>query len=150
MAALVLAVSALPLEARLLRGRTADPPRPGRGAPRAVDTAVGLIRRRGGRGRRDRLPRPASGFHPTRRRGPGRPSKIRLGMRAADVDDVHLTGREREVLMLLAQGLQLDEIAHRLGIGPETVRTHVRKASDRLGAANRTHAVAIAIRRRLI
>ena len=71
-------------------------------------------------------------------------------MRAADVDDVHLTGREREVLMLLAQGLQLDEIAHRLGIGPETVRTHVRKASDRLGAANRTHAVAIAIRRRLI
>jgi DNA-binding CsgD family transcriptional regulator len=71
-------------------------------------------------------------------------------MSAADVDDVHLTGREREVLTLLAQGLQLDEIAHRLGIGSETVRTHVRKASDRLGAANRTHAVAIAIRRRLI
>ena len=71
-------------------------------------------------------------------------------MGAADVHDVHLTGREREVLTLLAQGLYLDEIAGRLGIGSETVRTHVRKASDRLGAANRTHAVAIAIRRGLI
>jgi DNA-binding CsgD family transcriptional regulator len=71
-------------------------------------------------------------------------------MATADVSDVHLTGREREVLMLLAQGLQLDEIATRLGIGSETVRTHVRKATDRLGAANRTHAVAIAIRRKLI
>jgi DNA-binding CsgD family transcriptional regulator len=71
-------------------------------------------------------------------------------MATADVGDVHLTGREREVLTLLAQGLQLDEIATRLGIGSETVRTHVRKATCRLGAANRTHAVAIAIRRRLI
>jgi DNA-binding CsgD family transcriptional regulator len=71
-------------------------------------------------------------------------------MGAADVDGVHLTGREREVLTLLAQGLYLDEIGQRLGIGSETVRTHLRKASDRLGAANRTHAVAIAIRRGLI
>ena len=71
-------------------------------------------------------------------------------MSAADVGDVHLTGREREVLTLLAQGLQLDEIAQRLGIGSETVRTHVRKATGRLGAANRTHAVAIAIRLDLI
>jgi DNA-binding CsgD family transcriptional regulator len=71
-------------------------------------------------------------------------------MATADVDNVHLTGREREVLTLLAQGLQLDEIATRLGIGSETVRTHVRKATDRLGAANRTHAVAIAIRHKLI
>ena len=54
------------------------------------------------------------------------------------------------MLTLLAQGLQLEEIAARLGIGPETVRTHLRKATERLGAANRTHAVAIAIRRRLI
>ncbi len=65
-------------------------------------------------------------------------------------EEIHLTGRERDVLVLLAQGLQLDEIASRLGIGSETVRTHVRKASERLGAANRTHAVAIAIRRKLI
>jgi DNA-binding CsgD family transcriptional regulator len=71
-------------------------------------------------------------------------------MSRTETDEIHLTGREREVLTLLAQGLQLDEIATRLGIGSETVRTHVRKASERLGAANRTHAVAIAIRRKLI
>ena len=71
-------------------------------------------------------------------------------MSKTEVDGLHLTGREREVLTLLAQGLQLEEIGHRLGIGTETVRTHVRNASDRLGASNRTHAVAIAIRHKLI
>jgi LuxR family transcriptional regulator, quorum-sensing system regulator BjaR1 len=71
-------------------------------------------------------------------------------VKGTDVGDVHLTGREREVLALLAQGRQLDEIALDLGIGTETVRTHLRKAGDRLGAANRTHAVAIAIRNQLI
>jgi LuxR family quorum sensing-dependent transcriptional regulator len=71
-------------------------------------------------------------------------------METTETEDIRLTGREREVLVLLAQGLQLDEIASRLGIGTETVRTHVRKASERLGAANRTHAVAIAIRHKLI
>jgi DNA-binding CsgD family transcriptional regulator len=70
-------------------------------------------------------------------------------MNVTDVK-LHLTDREREVLSLLAQGLQLEEIASRLGIGAETVRTHVRNATGRLGAANRTHAVAIAIRHRLI
>jgi DNA-binding CsgD family transcriptional regulator len=71
-------------------------------------------------------------------------------MGRTETDEIRLTGREREVLTLLAQGLQLDEIAARLGIGSETVRTHVRKAGERLGASNRTHAVAIAIRRKLI
>ena len=71
-------------------------------------------------------------------------------MAKAEVDGLHLTEREREVLTLLAQGLQLEEIGQRLGIGVETVRTHVRNASDRLGASNRTHAVAIAIRHKLI
>jgi DNA-binding CsgD family transcriptional regulator len=71
-------------------------------------------------------------------------------MNRADVENVHLTRREREVLMLLAEGLQLDEIAQRLEIGLETVRTHVRNAGARLGAVNRTHAVAIAIRQKLI
>jgi LuxR family quorum sensing-dependent transcriptional regulator len=67
-----------------------------------------------------------------------------------EVGGLHLTEREKEVLTLLAQGMQLEEIGQRLGIGSETVRSHVRNASDRLGAANRTHAVAIAIRHRLI
>jgi DNA-binding CsgD family transcriptional regulator len=71
-------------------------------------------------------------------------------MAKTEVDGLHVTEREREVLSLLAQGLQLEEIGQRLGIGTETVRTHVRNASDRLGATNRTHAVAIAIRHKLI
>jgi DNA-binding NarL/FixJ family response regulator len=57
-----------------------------------------------------------------------------------------LTKREQEVLALLADGLAHDEIAERLGIGSETVRTHIRKASSRLGAATRTQAVATALR----
>jgi DNA-binding NarL/FixJ family response regulator len=54
------------------------------------------------------------------------------------------------VLELLAAGLRHDEIATRLGIGAETVRSHVRNASGRLGGANATQTVAIAIRRGLI
>jgi DNA-binding NarL/FixJ family response regulator len=61
-----------------------------------------------------------------------------------------LTEREVEVLSLLADGLRHEEIGKRLGIGSETVRTHLRKASDRLGAATRTQAVATALRQGLI
>ncbi|HET7128237.1 MAG TPA: helix-turn-helix transcriptional regulator [Gaiellaceae bacterium] len=61
-----------------------------------------------------------------------------------------LTKREQQVLALLADGLAHDEIAERLGIGSETVRTHIRKASGRLGASTRTQAVAIALRQGLI
>jgi DNA-binding CsgD family transcriptional regulator len=67
-----------------------------------------------------------------------------------DAAQIRLTAREREVLGLLAAGLRHDEIASRLGIGAETVRSHVRNASDRLGGANATQTVAIAIRRGLI
>lgn len=61
-----------------------------------------------------------------------------------------LTARELEVLTLLAEGLQHEEIGNRLGISSETVRTHLRKACDRLGAATRTQAVATALRQGLI
>jgi DNA-binding NarL/FixJ family response regulator len=61
-----------------------------------------------------------------------------------------LTARELEVLALAAEGLSQEEIGRRLGIGAETVRTHARKAAERLGARSRTQAVATAIRRRLI
>jgi DNA-binding NarL/FixJ family response regulator len=61
-----------------------------------------------------------------------------------------LTQRELDVLGLLAEGLQHEEIGRRLGISSETVRTHLRKASDRLGAASRTQAVATALRMGLI
>ena len=61
-----------------------------------------------------------------------------------------LTQREREVLRLLADGLRNEEVGRRLFISPETVRTHVRKAMEKLEADTRTQAVAEAIRQRLI
>jgi DNA-binding NarL/FixJ family response regulator len=70
---------------------------------------------------------------------------------AAEPDEpARLTTRELEVLTLVAEGLQHDEIGSRLGISSETVRTHLRKACDRLGAATRTQAVASALRSGLI
>lgn len=68
---------------------------------------------------------------PARRRGLARPS---------------LTPRESEVLAHVADGLSHEEIGRRLSISPETVRTHVRKACERLNARTRTHAVATALR----
>jgi DNA-binding NarL/FixJ family response regulator len=61
-----------------------------------------------------------------------------------------LTVREREVLRLLADGLSNEEIGKRLFISAETVRTHLRKAMDKLGAETRTQAVAVALRDRII
>lgn len=61
-----------------------------------------------------------------------------------------LTQREREVLRLLADGLSNEEIGKRLFISAETVRTHVRKAMDKLDADTRTQAVARALRQHLI
>ncbi|HZO96376.1 MAG TPA: response regulator transcription factor [Gaiellaceae bacterium] len=72
------------------------------------------------------------------------------GLASRDAVQPVLTEREREVLELLTLGLQHEEVGRRLGIGAETVRTHVRKASSRLGATSRTHAVAKALRLGLI
>ncbi|MGZ4388850.1 MAG: response regulator [Gaiellaceae bacterium] len=69
---------------------------------------------------------------------------------AAGGEVVTLTLREREVLRLLADGLSNEEIGKVLFISPETVRTHVRKAMDKLDADTRTQAVAKAIRGSLI
>jgi DNA-binding NarL/FixJ family response regulator len=61
-----------------------------------------------------------------------------------------LTQRERDVLRLLADGLSNEEIGKELFISPETVRTHVRKAMEKLDADTRTQAVATALRQSLI
>ena len=57
-----------------------------------------------------------------------------------------LSDREQEVIALLASGLNGEEIAARLVLSPETVKTHVRNAMQRLGARTRVHAVAMAMR----
>ncbi|MFI5765201.1 response regulator [Streptomyces sp. NPDC051563] len=55
-----------------------------------------------------------------------------------------LTGREREVLVLVAAGLSNDEIARRLEVSPLTVKTHVNRAMSKLGARDRAQLVVIA------
>jgi DNA-binding NarL/FixJ family response regulator len=56
-----------------------------------------------------------------------------------------LSRRESEILTLLAQGLTGEEIAKRLVLSPETVRTHIRNAMDKLDARTRTEAVVKAL-----
>jgi DNA-binding NarL/FixJ family response regulator len=58
-----------------------------------------------------------------------------------------LSPREREILGLLSQGLSGEEAAQQLYLSSETVRTHVRNAMQKLGAATRAHAVALALQR---
>ena len=55
-----------------------------------------------------------------------------------------LTEREREVLGLLAGGLNNDEIAERLYMSPATARTHVSRTMTKLGARDRTQLVVLA------
>jgi DNA-binding CsgD family transcriptional regulator len=61
-----------------------------------------------------------------------------------------LSKREREVLELISEGLSGAEIATRLVLSPETVRTHIRNAMGKLGASTRSQAVALALHRREI
>lgn len=61
-----------------------------------------------------------------------------------------LTPRELEVLRKVAEGLRNREIAHRLGISEETVKVHVKHVIEKLGARDRTAAVAVAIRRGIV
>ena len=69
---------------------------------------------------------------------------------AANVEEEPLTRREVEVLELLALGLPNKAIAARLDISDQTVKFHVASICGKLGAANRTDAVRIAVRHGLI
>ena len=64
--------------------------------------------------------------------------------------DRTLTVRQREILQMLADGLQTDAVARQLGLSTETVRTHPKRILAKLHADTRTQAVAIAIRNGLI
>jgi DNA-binding NarL/FixJ family response regulator len=61
-----------------------------------------------------------------------------------------LTSREREILKLLADGMSNSDVAGKLYISQETVKSHVRHILTKLEADTRTHAVAIALREAII
>ena len=61
-----------------------------------------------------------------------------------------LTRRQRQILQLLADGESTTVAARELDLSEETVKTHTKAVLARLGAKNRTHAVAIAVRECLI
>jgi DNA-binding NarL/FixJ family response regulator len=61
-----------------------------------------------------------------------------------------LSEREREILQLLAEGYHTEEIAGRIGLSAETVKSDTKRVIAKFGANTRTHAVAIALRQALI
>jgi DNA-binding NarL/FixJ family response regulator len=69
-------------------------------------------------------------------------SRIRAGQR--------LTRRQREILQLFADGNSPAQVARKLGLSAETVKTHTKQILTRLGARNRAHAIAIGFRNSLI
>jgi DNA-binding NarL/FixJ family response regulator len=61
-----------------------------------------------------------------------------------------LSARETEVLQLLADGLTTEEVGRQLYLSPTTVRSYAENAMRKLGASNRVHAVANALRLGLV
>lgn len=57
-----------------------------------------------------------------------------------------LTGRESQVLGLVAEGYSNKQIGRRLGIAERTVKNHLTRIMEKLRASDRTHAVVIAVR----
>jgi DNA-binding NarL/FixJ family response regulator len=77
------------------------------------------------------------------------PSQIAARL-AEHLSDEDLTTREIEVLRQIAEGNRNRDIGERLFITEETVKVHVKHIMEKLGASDRTQAVAIAIRRGII
>ena len=77
------------------------------------------------------------------------PAEI-LAQLAEHMSDDSLTGREIEVLTQVAGGNRNRDIGELLHISEETVKVHVKHIMDKLGAKDRTQAIAIAVRRGII
>ena len=75
-------------------------------------------------------------------------ARLVLGVSAGGQES--LTPRELEVLTLIGQGRSNGEIAAMLAIAPRTAKVHVQNILGKLGATNRTEAVSLAVKQRLI
>jgi DNA-binding NarL/FixJ family response regulator len=74
--------------------------------------------------------------------------EVQLAEKRPDV--APLSKREKEILQKVAYGATTKEVAHDLGISPHTVKTHLERIFEKLGANDRAQAVAIAIRTGLV
>lgn len=74
----------------------------------------------------------------------------RLMERVRSPEPEGLSARETEVLTMVAKGLANKEIARSLRLSEATVKTHLLHIFEKLGAADRTHAVTLALRQGLI
>jgi two-component system nitrate/nitrite response regulator NarL len=74
----------------------------------------------------------------------------RLAAEVVQSEEALLSEREQQILQLIADGLSNAGVAEQLGLGTETVKTHVRHILEKLKAESRTEMVAIALRRSLI
>jgi NarL family two-component system response regulator LiaR len=66
------------------------------------------------------------------------------------VPGLDLTEREREVLVLMIEGLNNTQIAGKLTVSPSTIKSHVSNILSKLGVASRTEAVTLALRHRIV
>jgi DNA-binding NarL/FixJ family response regulator len=72
----------------------------------------------------------------------GRPNSLQRGRREVG-GRIQLTQKQREVMLLLLNGLSNKEIARQLSLSPETVKTHLREIFTRMNVRNRTQAVSL-------
>jgi DNA-binding NarL/FixJ family response regulator len=70
--------------------------------------------------------------------------------RRAHSDRPHLTPREQDLLLALGEGRSIAQVAAALHLSESTVKTHVAKVYDKLGASNRTQAIMAAVRLGLV
>ncbi len=70
--------------------------------------------------------------------------------RQADSPQTNLTAREAEVLRLLVEGSSVAQVGRQLFMSPSTVKTHIGKIYEKLGAHNRASAVIAAVRLGLV
>ena len=61
-------------------------------------------------------------------------------------ENVQLSSQQRQLMVLISDGLSNSDIAERLGLKLQTVKNGIKKAMYKLGATNRAHAVVQAIR----